>query len=53
MTDNRTDEQDFRAWLRTLDRLPAEVPGNETWNAAVIMDTIEKINQPTDPRSAR
>lgn len=49
----RNDEQDFRAWLRTLDKLPAEVPGSESWNARVIMDTIEKINQPTTERGPR
>lgn len=45
-TENRTEEQDFRAWLRTLDQLPAEVPGDEEWNGHVLMDTFEKINQP-------
>lgn len=42
----RRDEEDFRAWLRTLDRLPAEVNRDENWNSLVIMDAIDKLSQP-------
>lgn len=37
------EDKEFAAWLRTLDRLPAEKPGDEAWNAHVIMDTLDKI----------
>lgn len=46
----RDEEIKFRAWLCTLPNLPAEVPGDETWNAAVIMDTIDKLAQPLPAR---
>ncbi|WP_427422640.1 hypothetical protein [Lysinibacillus fusiformis] len=47
MSESKRDEEaDFRAWLRTLDRLPAEKPGDERWNAHVIMNTFEHVNSP-------
>lgn len=44
--EERNEERQFRAWLRTLDRLPAEVPGDETWNGAVLMAAFDRLNQP-------
>lgn len=53
MSEKEREEADFRAWLRTLDRLPAEVPGKESWNNRVLMDTFEYLNSPMPKENER
>lgn len=53
MNEKEREEADFRAWLRTLDRLPAEVPGKESWNNRVLMDTFEYLNSPMPKENER
>lgn len=47
------EDKEFAAWLRTLDRLPAEIEGREGWNAHVIMDAIDKIEALTAPKTEK
>ena len=33
----------FRAWLRTIDELPADVPGDDAWNLRSAEETFRYV----------
>lgn len=46
MSEREDEDRKFAEWLKTLEKLPAEVNGDERWNAAVIMDALDYAHIP-------